>query len=104
MIDSLLPTKNHRELLLKLSGEFKYTPVAFIFDVEKGTAIWLDSTRAKNPHRKHLSKKVGVQPIAMFFDTAQKPDPQEGFQEIFHVNLVLKYENPEDEAFYNTLT
>ena len=57
--------------------------------------------RETNEHRTHLSKKVGSIPIHTFFKKCEPPSIEEGFAEIYSVNLVLQYENDNDEAFYN---
>ena len=104
VLDSLMPTSNHRDLLLKMAEQYQYKSIAFIFTIEKEGAIFLDASRTKNKHRKHLSDSVGPQPINMFFNSAEEPTAAEGFQEIYRVNFVLNTINDEDAAFYNMLT
>lgn len=103
MIDNTNCTVEQRAAYLKAAAEYKYNPVAFFFDVDKPTAMFLDKAREKNPHREHISDKVGSIPVHTFFKNFVMPTTKEGFSAVYTVNLVLKFFNPEDEQFYNMI-
>lgn len=103
VIDNTNCTTSQREGYLEVAKEIGYKPIAFVFQMEKDAAMYLDKSRVLNNHRKHLSKKVGSIPIHTFFKNNQPPTAKEGFEEIYNVLFVLKCEGEQDEAYYNLL-
>ena len=103
VIDNTNCTIDQRQAYLKAAKVHNYTPIAFFFDVDKNTAMFLDKSRINNTNRDHLSSKVGSIPIHTFFKRLEMPTTKEGFDSVFTVNLVLKFFNPKDEAFYNMI-
>lgn len=101
VIDNTNCKKSQRAGYLALAQELKYNPIAIVLDTEKEHCLFLDKCRGSNSHRTHLSKKVGQVPIHTFFKNFEPPTPAEGFTDVHHVHLILKYKNPSDEEFYH---
>ena len=103
VIDNTNYTLAQRSEYLKAAKEHKYNPVVLFFDIEKSTCMRLDKFRETNKHREHLSSKVGHNPIHSFFKRLEMPTFSENFDQVFTVNLVLKFANDDDERFYNMI-
>ena len=82
-----------RREYLKAARQFKYNPKVLFFDIEKSTCMRLDKFRETNKHREHLSSKVGHNPIHSFFKRLEMPTVSESFDQVYSVNLVLKFAN-----------
>jgi hypothetical protein len=64
--------------------------------------MMLNGLRKINPHRKHHSKRVGSVVIHSWFKYVQEPDSDE-FDEIYHVQPVLSYENEAEKKFLKNI-
>lgn len=76
----------------------------FVFDIPKEVCIHNNIQRQTNTARKHLSGKVPTIPIHSFFKNAEKPSMNEGYTEIKTIKFTPKFESPEDEKAYKSLS
>ena len=79
VIDNTNPTARHRQLYIDLAKQYDYVVRGFVFDVEKNLAFHLNNLRETNSHRKHMSSRIPIIPIHVFFKNFEKPTVNQFF-------------------------
>jgi bifunctional polynucleotide phosphatase/kinase len=101
VIDNTNPDKDTRARYTSIAKE-KGVPIrCFFFDIEKPVSMHNNKQRKTNPHRKHLSKKVGDVIIHTWYKKLQKPTKAEGFSEVKTIKFTPgPFDNDKDEEVY----
>ena len=85
VIDNTNKTLEQRSRYTSIAKELKIPFRIFMFDTDKEKCMHNNKQRATNPHREHLSKKVGTVVIHDFFKNKEMPASKEGYSEIKNV-------------------
>ena len=101
VVDNTNPTKEVRAGYLKIAKDLKVKARCLFFDTSKEVCKHNNKQREINLHRDHLSKKVPIIALHIFFKNLAHPSLNEGFENIITVNFIPVFQNKDDEEFYN---
>ena len=98
VVDNTNPSKEVRAIYLKVAKELKVKARCIFFDTPKETCVHNNKQRALNTHRDHISKKVPIIALHVFFKNIVTPKASEGFERVIKVNFIPDlFQNKKDK-------